>query len=327
LATAAVTLLAVPVIAGLIAAPRLLAQVPTAQSPATQPAAATVPQWQIDAGGKMAFEVASIKANKSGGDRPTSNFPLGQGNAYTPNGGLFTAENYPLFAYIAFAYKMNTFQGATLAKLAPKWALSERFDIQARAGGNPTKDQMRLMMQALLADRLKLAMHLETRQLPILALELVNPGKTGPQFQPYPDGSPCEASTPTATGTPRALVAGGFPEICGGVYEIQASAPGRVKMGARNVSTQVIADQLPTLANDPDRPVFDRTGLTGAFDFAIEFTPQLNGPLPPGSTFQPDAAGPTFIEAMKEQLGLKLVPQTGPVDVLVIDHIEEPSPN
>jgi uncharacterized protein (TIGR03435 family) len=184
------------------------------------------PQWQIDAGGKMAFEVASVKANKSGSDTPTSNFPLGPGNAYTPNGGFFTAENYPLSAYIAFAYKMNTFQSTGLATLAPKWVFSEPFDIQGRARGNPAKDQMRLMMQALLADRFKLAMHAETRQLPIFALALVNPGKIGPQLQPYPDGSPCDASTPTATGTARPLVAGGFPEICGGVYEIQASTPG-----------------------------------------------------------------------------------------------------
>jgi uncharacterized protein (TIGR03435 family) len=71
-----------------------------------------------------------------------------------------------------------------------------------------------------------------------------------------------------------------------------------------------------------DRPVLDKTGLTGEFDFIIEFSPAV----PPGSNFQPDPNGPTFQEALKEQLGLKLDSQTGPVDVFVIDHIEEPSP-
>jgi len=73
------------------------------------------------------------------------------------------------------------------------------------------------------------------------------------------------------------------------------------------------------------RPVLDQTGLSGTLDFVIEWTPEFNGPPPPN--FQPDPSGPTFLEALKEQLGLKLQPQTGPVDVLVIDHVEEPSPN
>ena len=73
--------------------------------------------------------------------------------------------------------------------------------------------------------------------------------------------------------------------------------------------------------------MLDQTGLGGAFDFTLDWTPQLNGPTAPGSTFQPDESGPTFLEALKEQLGLKLESQTGPVDVLVIDHVEQPSEN
>ena len=76
-----------------------------------------------------------------------------------------------------------------------------------------------------------------------------------------------------------------------------------------------------------DRPVLDRTGLTGKFDFAIEFSPQPDVPSAPGANFQPDPIGPTFMEALKEQLGLKLEPLSGPFDVLVIDHVEEPSAN
>ena len=76
-----------------------------------------------------------------------------------------------------------------------------------------------------------------------------------------------------------------------------------------------------------DRPVLDKTGLTGKIDFVIEFTPQFNGPLPPGANFQPDPTGPTFLEALKEQLGLKLESQTGLVEVIVVDHVEQPSEN
>ena len=76
-----------------------------------------------------------------------------------------------------------------------------------------------------------------------------------------------------------------------------------------------------------DRPILDKTGLTGKYDLIIEFARQTNGLQPRGGDVQPDSSGPTFLEALKEQLGLKLEPQTGPVEVLFVDHAEEPSPN
>jgi uncharacterized protein (TIGR03435 family) len=106
-----------------------------------------------------------------------------------------------------------------------------------------------------------------------------------------------------------------------------ASASGRVRIGARNVTMGLIATTLSAMPDGPARPVLDQTGLSGTFDFTLEWTPQLNVPEPPGSTFQTDESGPTFLEALKEQLGLKLESTTGPVNVLVIDHVEEPSPN
>ena len=74
-----------------------------------------------------------------------------------------------------------------------------------------------------------------------------------------------------------------------------------------------------------DRPVVDRTGLTGTFDFSLEWSPEPDAARPPGS--QSEDTGPAFLEALQEQLGLKLNPTTGPVDVLVIDHVEGPSAN
>jgi uncharacterized protein (TIGR03435 family) len=89
----------------------------------------------------------------------------------------------------------------------------------------------------------------------------------------------------------------------------------------------LIATTLSAMPDGPDRPVLDQTGLGGTFDFTLEWTPQLNGPLPPASTVQPDESGPTFLEALKEQLGLKLESQMGPVDVIILDHVEQPSEN
>jgi uncharacterized protein (TIGR03435 family) len=88
----------------------------------------------------------------------------------------------------------------------------------------------------------------------------------------------------------------------------------------------LIASLLPGAGN-LGRLVVDRTGLTGTFDFSLEWTPELNGPLPPGVDFEPDPSGPTFLDALKEQLGLKLEATKGRVEVFVVDHVERPSEN
>jgi bla regulator protein blaR1 len=285
-----------------------------------------VPDWQTAAGGKMEFDVASVKEDTSGAP-PQTLFPLGPGNMYTPTGGRFSTSGYPLFFYIAFAYKMNTTQMSSLQHTLPSWVTSKRYDIEAHAPGNPGKDQMRLMVQSLLASRFKLAIRMEAQQKPIFALVLDKPGKTGPHLQPYPDGTPCDASTPTGSNSttgPLQTVGGLYPVICGGYAGMPPSAPGLLHVGARNVTIQIIADQFPGLANDIDRPVYDHTGLTGTYDFSLEFQlPQLPGANAPAG----DVAGPSFLEALKDQLGLRLDSQTGPVNLYVIDHIEEPSPN
>jgi uncharacterized protein (TIGR03435 family) len=290
------------------------------------------PDWQAAAGGKMSFDTASVKRNTTAPSpyAVSSNFPLGDGNVYIPNEGLFRAANFPLVAYIEFAYKATDNQEQFLLAELPKWVTTTRFDIQARAQGNPTKDQMRLMMQSLLAERFKLTIHYETRQVPVFALLAELPGKLGPLLQQHPDDSPCSTSprvpSPAPTAPPQALDIR-FPVTCGGIVGMAPSAPGRERAGARNVPMELIASSLTGGTSGLDRPVLDKTGLTGMFDFAIEFTPQFKPPLAPGANFRPDPTGPTFVEALREQLGLKLEPQTGPVDVLVVDTVEEPSAN
>ena len=327
LATAGVAALAVPVVAGLLTSSFLEAQATAAQSP-------TVPQWQIDAGGKMAFDAASVKPNKSN-DRPSSNVNLVSGAIYTPNGGLFSAKNMPLINYIVFAYRMGGNQGQQLAPHLPKWVLSDRFDIEARAAvSNPTKDQIRLMVQSLLADRFKLAIHTETDQLPAFALVLVKPGKTGPQLQL--DNSPCTleqqtvpmillSAPPSAASSTSGLQLPPMP--CGGIPpNIGSSAVGRVRTGGRMVTINAIGSELDNRPLEVDRPLLDRTSLNGTFDFSLEWTPNMNG-ASDSASYQTDPTGPTFQEALKDQLGLKLEPIAAPIDVFVVDHIEEPSPN
>jgi uncharacterized protein (TIGR03435 family) len=313
------TLTVMMVVVGALTVQSAAGQAPTSQSP-------TVPQWQIDAGGKMEFEVASIHP----GDPDKfirANMGLGIEDTPVPPGGRFIAD-FPLLNFIAFAYKL-TFtpeQREKILSRLPKWIGSQPFVIEAKATGNPTKDQLRLMMQSLLADRFKLAVHFETRETPVLALELVRPGVTGPRLRPHAEGLACDAKwIAPADSTSPAVVPGGFLPTCGSVAS-RGGPNGTILFGARNVTMGHIALYLPSIYS-LGRPVIDQTGLTGTFDFSLNWAPDPIG----STTAQPDKSadseGPSFIDALKDQWGLKLKSTTAAIQTLVIDHVEEPSPN
>jgi uncharacterized protein (TIGR03435 family) len=287
--------------------------------------AAITPQWQTDAGGKAAFDMASMKLSKSGGpaggDKSISNIPLDATDAHAATSGELSATNFTLLSYIGFAYKLSGKElGEVITKL-PKWALTDHFDVEARAAGDPTKDQMRLMMQALLADRFKMAIHYDVRQVPVFGFTLASAGATGPQLHAHVDGSPC--ATPTrprnsaSDPPPLAIFRGGFPgfpAVCGGFAPL-----GALRAGARNVTMQQIAALLDTVAG-LNRPLADQTGLSGTYDFVIEFVPRRGGP--PLGDGELDQSPVGFAGAMRQQLGLALAATTGPEDVLVVDHVE-----
>jgi uncharacterized protein (TIGR03435 family) len=306
-----------------VAAPLVFGQVNATPNQARSPA----DDWQKAAGGKMQFDVASVKQNKSGlppsGDPPSSNFPLGAAGAFSPTGGLLQATNQPFLQYLIFAYKLTSDQVQSVFAQVPKWADTNHYDIQARASGNPTKDQFRLMMQSLLADRFRLAAHYETKQEAVFGLVLARPGKIGPKLRLHPADAPCSNAGPPP-GVSAALQTDGFPVQCGEIMHLQPSTPGGLRFGARNISMSMLATffSAPN-ATGVNRPLADKTGLTGTVDFLVEFTPEVR----PGVDFTPDPSGPTFLEALKNQLGLKLDPAMGPVQVFVVDHIEQPSEN
>lgn len=267
-------------------------------------------------GGKLSFEVASVKEDKGG--RLNSNFPLGAGGGtYSPKGGLFSATNFPVSTYIGFAYSLTPYQAQSLQAQLPKWVNEERFDIQARAVEATTKDEMRLMMQALLADRFKLMAHNVTRQGPVFALVLVKAGKTGPQLHAHSsDADPCGDFTLSAS----ARLANGLPSAC---EVFMTMLDGRARTVARSVTMAMFAGALPLPGMAAlDRPVVNQTGLSGTFDLSLEWVPENTA----GQTSESES-GPTFLEALKDQLGLKLVPRTVSINTLIVDHIEEPSPN
>lgn len=299
--------------------------------------------WEKAAGGRQQFEVASVRENKSGGGS-SSNFNLdGGSNAFgvmhqqdslIPDGDLLSARNIPLIHYIVFAYRLNGTEELALRfdvyggmKLhVPEWIKDHRYDIEARAPGAATKDQMRVMMQSLLEDRFQLKVHWETHEAPVFALVAEKPGKLGPQLEPHPNGDNCaKTDLPDGTGKTEtsALMLSALPIPCGWIAHLPASAPGARRFGGRNVTLAMLGTSMPMqtgLVTVP-RPVLNETGLKGGYDFWMEWTPEDTSEVNNGET------GGTFREALKNQLGLKLEPAKGPVQVLVIDRVEQPTAN
>jgi uncharacterized protein (TIGR03435 family) len=297
LAAAGLVALAAPLVAGVL--------IPLLRSPLQAGQSSSA---QVD---RPSFVVVSIQPNKSG----VSNLVRRKA------GGLYTATNVTLNNLITVAYQLEPQQLSGL----PTWRDSEHFDIEARAEGDPPREQNWLMIQSLLADRFKLVVHYETRQLPEFALVLLKAGKTGPQLKLHSDDTKC---TDTSAGPPPAAPhpnTGLPPTTCGGFSGFGAS--GSVGIAGQKITMDMLAGLL---SRQLDRVVVNRTGLSGVFDASIEFAP------PPGQsgtqlgadTNASDSSGPPSIfTALQEQLGLKLESTKGPVDVLVIDHVEQPSPN
>ncbi|HXE08145.1 MAG TPA: TIGR03435 family protein [Acidobacteriaceae bacterium] len=277
---------------------------------------------------KLRFDVASVRQDVSGG-KPKSNLAIGPGNVWGPSGGVLSTKNFSLLMYISFAYKMTDYQISALQAKLPDWASSERFDIEARTDKtNATKDEMREMMRSLLADRFGLAVHYEIRNVPVYAMALVKPGTEGPKLRQHPADSKCQDFSlllKTADGKPVVKLPDaapdGFPTFCGGILGVPASAQDRYSFGAGNVPVSMIASSFSSWGN-LGRPVVDETGLRGMYDFVLDFTPD---PRPSYATI--DSGGPSFQEALKQQLGLKLEPAKGDVQFLVLDHLEHPTKN
>ena len=292
------------------------------------------------------FEVASVRRNKTEDPR-RSNVPLDSGNVYsavdprdarTVAGGYFAATNQPLWQYIVFAYKLSGTQELALRfsffsglkSKAPPWVTgsfsssADRFNIEARAPGNSTIDQMRLMMQALLADRFHLVIHHETRDAPAFSLVLVHPGTTGPNLQPHPASDACPAAIdqpdkPTPTTTSSA--AGSLPPVCGLIAHVPSRDSPHSSFGGRGIPLHLLVTSLPTMTGMATlpRPVVDGTGLVGLYDFNLHWI------LSPDPETGDTAAA--FREALKDQLGLELKATHAPIDILIIDKIEPPSEN
>jgi uncharacterized protein (TIGR03435 family) len=253
-----------------------------------------------------AFDVVSIKPNKSGGGMiRVMNRPDG-----------YSASNISLKMLIQAAYGIRE----DLISGAPGWAESARYDIDAKVDGADIEalkklspEQRRLILQPLLADRFKLKVHTETKQLPVYELVVA---KGGSKLKEATVGDTYANGIKGPDGVGRG---------------------GMVRMGRGQLTAQGVpmSSVVSMLSQQLHRTVIDKTGLAGKYDLELNWTPDEGegvGPPPPGGG-QPhgdaptEGSGPSIFTAIQEQLGLRLQSAKGPVDTLVIDHVEMPTEN
>jgi uncharacterized protein (TIGR03435 family) len=298
------------------------------------------------------FEVASVKPAEAPSGMGMMRVMM-RGGPGSPDPGQITYSNVSLKNVLTIAYAVKGYQIN-----GPKWLDSERFDIVAKIAKGSTKEQFQLMLQNLLAERFKLTLHHETKELPMYALVV---GKGGPKLKESVEedaaagaGSPGASAGPggpSASAPPppppppgpdgpgpvrMKVGADGMPQLPPGAGKnglLMMMMNGRMRMVGNR---QPIAAVIEMLGNQLGRPVVDATELKAKYDFTLDFAPDgMNGPMggmmpPPPPQHDggpvasaPDGAGPSIFTALQEQLGLKLEQKKGPVDLLVIDRLEK----
>jgi uncharacterized protein (TIGR03435 family) len=262
---------------------------------------------------KPKFEVASVRENTAADGKVL----LG-----IQPGGRFTTTGVPLATLITQAYGLQRSQLVG----GPDWMETARFDITAKAETEIPRTALgapgplQLMVQDLLEERFKLRARRETREQPVYALRLARPdGQLGPGLRV--STTDCAALfAPGRSGPPPRGMGPGERPACG-----MRIGPGQLVAGAIPIS-----QLIPPLSQFAERLVVDRTGLAGNFEIDLKWTPDRmpQGPPPPGAPPPSiDPNGPSLFTALQEQLGLKLESERAPVEVLVIDHVERPTPD
>jgi len=252
------------------------------------------------------FDVVSVKPNKSGNG--------GMRTMFKPDGYSGTNVSAKLLIQMAYGIRQDLISGG------PGWVESAGFDFDAKVAGPDvdalkklSPEQRRSMLQSALAERFKLKVHTETKQLPVFKLFVAKGGSKLKEASPndtYPNG----IKGPDGT-----------------------SRPGMMRMGPGQLTAQgvTMSSLVNTLSSQLQRTVIDKTGLTGKYDVELNWTPdQGSDPMFKGPDGSPqradiaaDSSGASIFTALQEQLGLRLQSAKGPVETLVIDHVEMPPEN
>lgn len=250
-----------------------------------------------------AFEVASVKPTA-----PDASGPMKMQRVAMMAGDRVIVNNVTLRVLVANAYPTDEIEGG------PGWGDTDRFDVEAKATAPASLADRRLMLRTLLAERFNFVAHMTKKTESVYALVFARAGKTfGPKLRPATEDC---ATRRSKVGPGRSVMP------CGTMANAGIT-------GVLNGYGLTMRDLAGFLARDVGRPVVDRTGLTGPFDWEMTYTPQsfLQGPFNRERFPQIDPDGPSSFTALQEQLGLKLEPAKDDRDVLVIDRAEHPTPD
>jgi uncharacterized protein (TIGR03435 family) len=248
------------------------------------------------------FDVVSVKPSAPGGQGITI-------SGFNPS--QFSVHNAPLNRILVFAYELRDVEQVVGG---PAWVRSETFDMAAKAAGNPPASQVPTMVRALLADRFMLRAHIEARDGPVYALRIARrDGTLGPNLH----RTAVDCAALIASGQTGPLVGGR--SLCTGIQSLS----GRTRtLRTRGLPIAQVAEMLAIAAG---RDVIDQTSLAGAFDAELAWTHDM---LAQPRAGEPEAnTGVSVFTAVREQLGLELVPERGPVKILVIDSVQRPTPD
>ena len=277
---------------------------------------------------RPSFEVASVKPVKPGS---TGSGPLRGGPGASSPGQLSGAAT--LKTLLMRAYDLKNYQIA-----GPAWMDSERYEIAAKIPAGADKALVSLMLQSLLAERFRLQARRETRELPVYAMLVARDGpkfKESPAAAGTPDGAPASFAAPRLVNGPD-----GLPDLQPGsdwprtAEVVLAGSDGILyKLWARHETMPEIADRLSAQL---DRAVLDQTELKGRYDFTLAWSVESAGGMIPRTAFPPDqiesrstpimsevSPPPDLFTALKAQLGLRLSPRRGPLEMLIVDRVEK----
>jgi uncharacterized protein (TIGR03435 family) len=284
-----------------------------------QPSPSEPTQTATTTAAPLAFEVVSVKLAPPGAFPPAPAFMRDRG---APIRGL-QIMTAPVAYVIAYAYRMQMSEFSFALRKQPDWVKTRNYTFTFRTEGEPTRDQVREMMRTMLADRFGLQVHEFTRDGTVNKLVLNKSGVLGPNIKPHAEGANCvtqksaSMQVPDASTQPKAQCGMTWYYLPGGVVHI-----GMVNATIASVGSSLASFSAEELGA---RPVGDATGLSGSYDVTLEF--RSEGYSSPADSEADDDGVPTLIRAMKEQLGLRVETGQGPVRMVSIDHISEPTPN
>jgi uncharacterized protein (TIGR03435 family) len=282
----------------------------------------------VAAGQEAQFDVASIKPDDPKGPPPTTNLDLDATDSFRYQGGPVIADGY-LVNYLIFAYKLadsGEYKGLD-AKL-PKWAQSQSgqtFRLEARAGEHPTKDDLRSMVRGLLAERFGLRVHTETQQQLAWVLVKTSSGRNRTSALRPHTGEPVCGKV-VAEARPPVKARDGEPALtCGPLILYDQEG---IHLRILDYSMALMAGELSMLGERrggmDELPGVDGTQMTGRFDLDLHYVSKRG---PGASDEQAVEAGLDFLQALNAQAGLEFKKKSVPVDVLVVDRVNEPTPD